>query len=69
MSNSLMSGCLQVVPETSSYPGFGDFVSLKGIDHINVCKPPQKSDLAYVKLMDFLHARVQEAQIHPDADQ
>ncbi|DBB05437.1 TPA: hypothetical protein ACH3X1_012401 [Trebouxia sp. C0004] len=51
---------LTVVPETSSYPGYGDFVLLKGADHINICKPPQRSDVAYVKLMEFLRTRVQE---------
>ncbi len=35
---------------------------LKGIDHVNVCKPPQRSDVAYVKLMEFLRTRVQETQ-------
>ena len=53
---------MQVVPETSSYPGYGNFVLLEGIDHINVCKPPHKSNVAYVELMDFLKSRVHETQ-------
>ena len=53
---------MQVVPETSSYPGYGMFVLLEGIDHINVCKPPHRSDAAYVKLMDFLKSRVEDTQ-------
>ena len=53
---------VQVVPEESSYPGYGDFVLLKGVDHINVCKPPERSDIAYIKLMNFLKNRVQAAQ-------
>lgn len=60
------SCAMQVVPEASSYPGYGDFVLLKGIDHISVCKPPQRSDLAYLKLMDFLRARVQETSHQAD---
>lgn len=57
---------MQVVPETSSYPGYGDFVLLEKVDHINVCKPPQKTDVAYVRLMDFLKCRVQETQKSSD---
>ena len=53
---------MQVVPETSSYPGYGEFILLEGVDHINVCKPPHKTDEAYVKLMHFLKSRVQESQ-------
>lgn len=52
---------MQVVPETSSYPGYGEFVLLEGVDHINVCKPSHKTDAAYVKLMNFLKSRVQES--------
>ena len=52
---------MQVVPEASSYPGYGEFVLLDGVDHINVCKPPHKTDAAYVKLMEFLKFRVQES--------
>ncbi|KAL3161302.1 hypothetical protein ABBQ38_009658 [Trebouxia sp. C0009 RCD-2024] len=53
---------LTVVPEASSYPGYGEFVLLEGVDHINVCKPPHKTDPAYVKLMEFLQFRVQESR-------
>lgn len=55
-------GHMQVVPEASSYPGYGEFVLLEGVDHINVCKPPHKTDPAYVKLMEFLKFRVQESR-------
>ena len=57
---------MQVVPETSSYPGYGEFVLLEGVDHINVCKPPQKTDVAYVQLMHFLKSRVQESKKSAD---
>lgn len=57
---------MQVVPETSSYPGYGEFVLLEGIDHINVCKPPRKTDVAYAKLTHFLKSRVQESQKSAD---
>ena len=53
---------MQVVPESSSYPGFGAFVLLKGVDHINVCKPSQRSDPAYTELKNFLWARIEESQ-------
>ena len=53
---------VQVVPQTSSYPGFGEFVLLEGVDHINVCKPPQKDDVAYTRLLQFLQARISERE-------
>ena len=53
---------VQVVPEESSYPGYGDFVMLKGVDHIKLRNQKKKSDIAYVKLKDFLRNRVQTAQ-------
>ena len=55
--NSLLPKLL-VVPEESANPGFGDFVYLKGIDHINVCKPLDRTDPAYAHLQEFLKARI-----------
>lgn len=47
-----------VVPHESAYPGYGDFVVLAQHDHISVCKPLDREDPAYARLMAFLHARV-----------
>lgn len=43
-----------VVPHESAYPGFGEFVVLPNHDHINVCKPHDKDDPAYSKVIEFL---------------
>ncbi len=51
---------LLVVPEESANPGFGDFVLLKGIDHINVCKPLDQTDPAYARLQQFLQTRIRD---------
>ncbi|KAK9829898.1 hypothetical protein WJX72_008538 [[Myrmecia] bisecta] len=51
-----------VVPEESAYPGYGDFVMLRDVDHINACKPLDTDDLAYSKTMQFVRERVAEAR-------
>eukprot|EP00241_Pyramimonas_parkeae_P006130 CAMPEP_0114241166 /NCGR_PEP_ID=MMETSP0058-20121206/9491_1 /TAXON_ID=36894 /ORGANISM="Pyramimonas parkeae, CCMP726" /LENGTH=398 /DNA_ID=CAMNT_0001353681 /DNA_START=10 /DNA_END=1206 /DNA_ORIENTATION=+ len=43
-----------VVPMESAYPGFGEFVVLEQTDHVNICKPVTKEDLAYSKTLQFL---------------
>ena len=48
-----------VVPAESAHPGFGDFVVLEGENHIYVCKPAAKTDLAYAKLVAFVKDVVQ----------
>jgi hypothetical protein len=43
-----------IVPHESAFPGYGEFVVLPNHDHINVCKPYNKSDPAYSHLISFL---------------
>lgn len=43
-----------IVPHESAFPGYGEFVVLPDHDHINVCKPYNKSDPAYSHLISFL---------------
>lgn len=45
---------LVVVPDSSAHPGYGDFVLLEGVDHINACKPVSKDDPSYRATADFL---------------
>ena len=45
---------VDIVPVDSSYPGFGEFYQLKGIDHVNTCKPASRSSEAYVHLKRML---------------
>ena len=51
-----------VVPEASANPGFGGFVVLHGVDHVNVCKPRARSDKSYARTMEFLQACI--AKVH-----
>ena len=45
---------VDIVPPESSYPGFGDFHQLKGITHVNTCKPTSKETDAYILLIQLL---------------
>ena len=45
---------LIVVPESSAYPGYGKFVMLEGVNHINTCKPLTKEDASYKATREFL---------------
>ena len=45
---------LIVVPESSAYPGYGEFVMLEGVDHINTCKPLTREDASYKATREFL---------------
>lgn len=47
---------LVVVPDSSAYPGYGDFVMLDGVDHINTCKPLTKEDASYKATRQFLES-------------
>ncbi|ETV80332.1 hypothetical protein H257_06644 [Aphanomyces astaci] len=43
-----------VVPEASSNPGFGAYVKLPDLDHIQVCKPASISDVRYTLTRDLI---------------
>ena len=45
---------VDIVPVESSYPGFGDFYELHGIDHVNTCKPASRNSEAYLYLKKML---------------
>ena len=45
---------LVVVPDSSAYPGYGDFVMLEGVNHINACKPLTREDASYSESKKFL---------------
>mmetsp|Transcript_5277 Transcript_5277/g.19322 ORF Transcript_5277/g.19322 Transcript_5277/m.19322 type:complete len:1005 (+) Transcript_5277:215-3229(+) len=45
----------EVVAMESAWPGFGDLVVLEGVDHIATCKPAARDDIAYTRLVEFLH--------------
>ncbi|WCJ35385.1 alpha/beta-Hydrolases superfamily protein [Euphorbia peplus] len=45
---------MEIVPIESAYPGFGDIVVLESTDHINSCKPINRSDPSYTETLEFL---------------
>lgn len=51
---------LETTPHCRRY---GEFVVLRQHDHISVCKPRDRGDPAYARLMAFLHARAREARL------
>ena len=53
---------VQVVPMESAYPGVGDFVALHGVDHINACKPSSPTDASYVRALEFIQQRLEDAR-------
>ena len=53
---------LVVVPESSSYPGYGRFVLLEGVDHINACKPLKREDPAYAETLEFILAAINSSR-------
>lgn len=61
-----------MVPEASANPGFGQFTTLQGIDHINVCKPRSKEDVNYAMTVNFLQqclSRAIEQEMAAEAQQ
>ena len=52
---------LLVVPPESAAPGYGEFVALEGADHIRVCKPAEKGEVAYQKTAALVMEVVAEA--------
>ncbi|KAL6318321.1 hypothetical protein AAG906_039413 [Vitis piasezkii] len=51
---------MEIVPIESAYPGFGELISA---DHINSCKPVNRTDPSYTVTLDFL--RKLKAQLTP----
>ncbi|KAJ4750471.1 alpha/beta-Hydrolases superfamily protein [Rhynchospora pubera] len=45
---------MEIVPIESAYPGFGELVVLDATDHVNSCKPLNKSDPSYAETLEFL---------------
>ncbi|XP_065881325.1 uncharacterized protein [Euphorbia lathyris] len=45
---------MEIVPIESAYPGFGELVVLESTDHINSCKPINRSDPSYTETLEFL---------------
>ncbi|XP_030540046.1 uncharacterized protein LOC115747867 isoform X2 [Rhodamnia argentea] len=45
---------MEIVSIESAYPGFGELVVLESTDHINSCKPVNRSDPSYTETLDFL---------------
>ena len=52
---------LLVVPPESAAPGYGEFVPLEGADHIRVCKPADRGEVAYQKTAALVREVVEEA--------
>ncbi|CAH9100448.1 unnamed protein product [Cuscuta epithymum] len=46
---------MEIVPLESAYPGFGELIVLESTDHINSCKPLNRSDPSYRETLEFLH--------------
>ncbi|KAL3634225.1 hypothetical protein CASFOL_021279 [Castilleja foliolosa] len=45
---------MEIVPMESAYPGFGELVVLDSTDHINSCKPLDRTDPSYKDALEFL---------------
>lgn len=45
---------LEIVPMESAYPGFGELVVLDATDHVNSCKPVNRTDPSYAETLEFL---------------
>ncbi|CAN0922254.1 Protein SERAC1 [Linum grandiflorum] len=45
---------LEIVPMESAYPGYGEVIVLESTDHINSCKPMNRSDPSYTEVLKFL---------------
>ncbi|KAL5982412.1 hypothetical protein ACLOJK_016483 [Asimina triloba] len=45
---------MEIVPIESAYPGFGELVVLEATDHINSCKPINRTDPSYAETLAFL---------------
>ena len=43
-----------VVPPESASPGYGEYISLPGADHIRACKPASRDEPAYAKAADLI---------------
>ena len=43
-----------IVPFESGYPGYGRVHLLNDADHIGVCKPKSREDVAYKDLLEFI---------------
>lgn len=54
---------MEIVPIESAYPGFGELIVLESADHINSCKPVNRTDPSYTVTLDFL--RKLKAQLTP----
>nr|GMD89128.1 uncharacterized protein LOC109170573 [Ipomoea batatas] len=46
---------MEIVPMESAYPGFGELVVLESTDHINSCKPLNRTDPSYKETLEFMH--------------
>lgn len=42
-----------VTPEAAN-PGYGDYMTMQDADHVNTCKPLDRSHESYTRLRDFL---------------
>ncbi|XP_020104461.1 uncharacterized protein LOC109721320 isoform X2 [Ananas comosus] len=45
---------MEIVPIESAYPGYGELVVLDATDHINSCKPVNRTDPSYSETLEFL---------------
>eukprot|EP00268_Persea_americana_P060039 TRINITY_DN7434_c0_g1_i9.p1 TRINITY_DN7434_c0_g1~~TRINITY_DN7434_c0_g1_i9.p1 ORF type:complete len:188 (-),score=27.08 TRINITY_DN7434_c0_g1_i9:565-1128(-) len=45
---------MEIVPIESAYPGYGELVVLDATDHINSCKPVNRTDPSYTEILSFL---------------
>lgn len=45
---------MEIVPIESAYPGFGELIVLDATDHINSCKPVNRTDPSYAETLEFL---------------
>ena len=49
------------VPPQSSNPGVGEFHLIKNVNHMNICKPENKSSILYRKFLNLVWDALDEA--------
>ncbi len=49
------------VPPQSSNPGIGEFHLIKNVNHMNICKPENKSSILYRKFLNLVWDALDEA--------
>lgn len=53
---------VHVVPSSSAFPGYGQCISLPGLDHVTSCKPKHPTDAFYHHTLTFLKNQISKIE-------